>query len=131
MPASSCTTRLRALIMVEFIDDMADAYARADLVICRAGAMTVAELAAVGAASVLVPFPHAVDDHQTVNARYLTERGAALLLAQGELTPDRLAGLIGGLTRERLLEMAARAREAARPDATAAVADACEGAAQS
>ena len=117
--------------LVEFIDDMADAYARADLVICRAGAMTVAELAAVGAASVLVPFPHAVDDHQTVNARYLTERGAALLLAQGELTPDRLAGLIGGLTRERLLEMAARAREAARPDATAAVADACEGAAQS
>ena len=109
---------------------MAGAYASADLVVCRAGAMTVAELAAAGAASVLVPFPHAVDDHQSANARYLTERGAALLLPQGELTPDRLAGLIGGLTRDRLREMASRAREAARPDATAAVADACEGAAR-
>ena len=116
--------------LVEFIDDMAGAYASADLVVCRAGAMTVAELAAAGAASVLVPFPHAVDDHQSANARYLTERGAALLLPQGELTPDRLAGLIGGLTRDRLREMASRAREAARPDATAAVADACEGAAR-
>lgn len=116
--------------LVEFIDDMAVAYACADLVICRAGAMTVAELAAVGVASVLVPFPHAVDDHQTVNARYLTDRGAALLLPQSELTPDRLAGLIRGLGRERLLEMAVRAREAARPDATATVADVCEGVAK-
>jgi len=116
--------------LVDFIDDMAAAYARADLVICRAGAMTVAELAAVGVASVLVPFPHAVDDHQTVNAKYLTDRGAALLLPQSELTPDRLAGLIRGLGRERLLEMAVRAREAARPDATAAVADVCEGVAK-
>jgi UDP-N-acetylglucosamine--N-acetylmuramyl-(pentapeptide) pyrophosphoryl-undecaprenol N-acetylglucosamine transferase len=112
--------------LVEFIDDMAAAYASADLVVCRAGAMTVAELAAVGAASVLVPYPHAVDDHQTVNARFLSGRGAAVLMPQSELTADRLAGLIGGLDRGRLLEMAARAREAARPDATARVADVCE-----
>jgi len=116
--------------LVDFIDDMAVAYACADLVICRAGAMTVAELAAVGVASVLVPFPHAVDDHQTVNAKYLTDRGAALLLPQRELTPDRLAGLIRGLGRERLVEMAVKAREAARPDATNAVADVCEGVAK-
>jgi UDP-N-acetylglucosamine--N-acetylmuramyl-(pentapeptide) pyrophosphoryl-undecaprenol N-acetylglucosamine transferase len=112
--------------LVEFIDDMAAAYASADLVVCRAGAMTVAELAAVGAASVLVPYPHAVDDHQTVNARFLAERDAAVLMPQSELTADRLAGLVGGLDRGRLLEMAARAREAARPDATARVADVCE-----
>jgi UDP-N-acetylglucosamine--N-acetylmuramyl-(pentapeptide) pyrophosphoryl-undecaprenol N-acetylglucosamine transferase len=112
--------------LVEFVDDMAAAYASADLVVCRAGAMTVAELAAVGAASVLVPYPHAVDDHQTANARFLAGRDAAVLMPQSELTADRLAGLIGGLDRGRLLGMAARAREAARPDATARVADVCE-----
>ncbi len=112
--------------VVEFIDDMAAAYAGADLVVCRAGAMTIAELASVGVASVLVPFPHAVDDHQTGNARYLSERGAACLVAQSDLSAQRLAGLIRDLDRERLLEMARRAREAAKPDAAERVADACE-----
>ncbi len=111
---------------VEFVDDMAGAYADADLVICRAGAMTVAEVAAAGVASLMVPFPHAVDDHQTTNARFLAERDAALLVPQPELTAQRLAAVIGGLDRERLLAMARRARELARPDAAAHVADACE-----
>ncbi|HYF57891.1 MAG TPA: undecaprenyldiphospho-muramoylpentapeptide beta-N-acetylglucosaminyltransferase [Burkholderiaceae bacterium] len=111
---------------VEFIDDMADAYARADLVICRAGAMTVAEVAAAGVASLMVPFPHAVDDHQTTNARFLAERDAALLVPQSELTAARLADTLAGLDRARLLAYAMRARSLARPDATAQVADVCE-----
>lgn len=112
--------------VAEFIDDMARAYADADLVICRAGAMTVSELAAIGAASVLVPFPHAVDDHQTGNARFLSDRDAAVLLPQQQLSPDGLATLLRGFTRERLLRMADNARRAARPDASKLVADACE-----
>jgi UDP-N-acetylglucosamine--N-acetylmuramyl-(pentapeptide) pyrophosphoryl-undecaprenol N-acetylglucosamine transferase len=80
--------------LLPFIDDMAARYAQADLVICRAGALTVAELAAAGVASVLVPFPHAVDDHQTGNARFLSEAGAAILLPQKELTPEKLAALL-------------------------------------
>jgi UDP-N-acetylglucosamine--N-acetylmuramyl-(pentapeptide) pyrophosphoryl-undecaprenol N-acetylglucosamine transferase len=111
---------------VEFIDDMAAEYARADLVLCRAGAMTVAELAAAGVASLLVPFPHAVDDHQTTNARFLSDRAAALLIPQAELTPQRLADTLAGLDRDRLLGMARCARELARPDAAAVVADVCE-----
>jgi len=114
-----------AATAVAFIEDMAAAYADADLVLCRAGATTVAELAAAGVAGVLVPYPFAVDDHQTANARYLVERGAALLVRQRDLTPERLAELLRGLARESLLEMAERAREAAKPDATAAVARAC------
>jgi UDP-N-acetylglucosamine--N-acetylmuramyl-(pentapeptide) pyrophosphoryl-undecaprenol N-acetylglucosamine transferase len=108
-----------------FIDDMAAAYAQADLAVCRAGATTVAELAAAGVPSVLVPFPHAVDDHQTTNARFLSDAGAAVLLPQGELTPERLAALLAELDRKRLLGMASRARSLGRPDATAAVARAC------
>ena len=108
-----------------FIDDMAAAYAESDLAVCRAGATTVAELAAAGVASVLVPFPHAVDDHQTSNAHFLADSGAAVLVPQSELTPERLAGLIAGFDRKRLLEMAARARSLGRPDATEAVARAC------
>ena len=113
--------------LLPFIDDMAARYAGADLVICRAGALTVAELAAVGVASVLVPFPHAVDDHQTGNARFLADAGAALLLPQTELTPQRLAALLQDMTRERLLTMAEKARSCAKPDATARVADVCAG----
>ncbi|MBS0544128.1 MAG: undecaprenyldiphospho-muramoylpentapeptide beta-N-acetylglucosaminyltransferase [Proteobacteria bacterium] len=109
-----------------FIDDMASAYAAADLVICRAGALTVAELAAVGAASLLVPFPHAVDDHQTGNARFLADRGAAWLLPQNELTAERLAGILASTDRQRLLQMADNARAQARPRATEAVARVCE-----
>jgi UDP-N-acetylglucosamine--N-acetylmuramyl-(pentapeptide) pyrophosphoryl-undecaprenol N-acetylglucosamine transferase len=112
--------------LVPFIDDMASAYAHADLVICRAGAMTVAEVAAAGVAALFVPFPHAVDDHQTANARYLVDPGAALLIQQSDLSPARLAGEIESLTRERLAAMAVRARALAKPDATARVADLCE-----
>jgi len=110
---------------VAFIEDMAGAYAWADLVVCRAGALTIAELAAAGVASILVPFPHAVDDHQTSNARFLANAGAAILLPQHELTPERLA-LLKNLSRDQLREMAEKARELAMPDATAAVANTCE-----
>ena len=92
--------------------------------ICRAGALTVAELAAAGVASLLVPFPHAVDDHQTSNARFLSNAGAAILLPQDQLTPERLAE-IRNLSRQQLTQMAEKARALARPDATAVVAQAC------
>lgn len=108
-----------------FIDDMAAAYADADVVICRAGALTVAELAAAGVASILVPLPHAVDDHQTGNARFLADRGAAYLLPQSELSAERLAGILRGLDRRRLRDMANAARAQARPDAAAEVAQQC------
>lgn len=109
---------------VAFIDDMAGAYAWADLVICRAGALTVAELAAAGVASVLVPYPHAVDDHQTGNARFLSAAGAAILLPQTELTPETLSQL-RTLSRSQLLQMAERARALAKADAAATVAQIC------
>lgn len=109
---------------VAFIEDMAGAYAWADLVICRAGALTVAELAAAGVASVLVPYPHAVDDHQTANARFLAHAGAAILLPQAELTAERLAE-IRDVPRSQLMEMAEKARVLARPQATADVATIC------
>lgn len=109
---------------VAFINDMAGAYEWADLVICRAGALTVAELAAAGVASLLVPFPHAVDDHQTSNARFLSSAGAAILLPQAQLTPQRLAE-VRNLSRSQLVQMAEKARALARPDATTAVAQAC------
>ncbi len=111
--------------LVEFIDDMASAYAKADLVICRAGAMTVSELAAAGVASVLVPFPFAVDDHQTTNAKFLADAGAAELLPQSEMTADRLAGLLVSMTRDRLAEMAGHARALARPEAAERVVEVC------
>lgn len=111
--------------ILAFIDDMAARYGEADLIICRAGATTVAELAVAGVGSILVPFPHAVDDHQTRNARYLADRGAALLMPQQELTPQSLADVLRGLTRARLLEMARAARAAGKPDAAQKVADQC------
>jgi len=111
---------------VPFIDDMAAAYAEADLLICRAGALTIAEISAAGVASVLVPFPHAVDDHQTGNARYLSDAGAAILIQQPELTPQRLAALLRELGRDRLLAMAEKARSLALPQATYRVASVCE-----
>ncbi len=109
---------------VAFIDDMAGAYDWADLVICRAGALTIAELSAAGIASLLVPFPHAVDDHQTGNARFLSEAGAGILLPQTALTPESIAEL-RNYSREQLLTMAASARALAKPDATARVAEIC------
>ena len=110
-----------------FIKDMAAAYAWADLVVCRAGALTVAELAAAGVGSVLVPFPFAVDDHQTANADYLVTAGAAILVPQEELTPDALAGILARFAgqRDALLGMARAARARARPDAARQVADLC------
>ncbi len=111
--------------LVPFIDDMAQRYAEADLVICRAGAITIAELSAGGVASVLVPFPHAVDDHQSANARFLAEQGAALLLPQPELTPRKLADTLRSLERPRLLEMARKARALGKPDAARLVAARC------
>ena len=111
--------------LLAFIDDMAARYGAADLVICRAGALTVAELAAAGVGSVLIPFPFAVDDHQTRNAAFLADAGAALLIPQRDLSPSKLAGLLGGMTRERLLDMAQKARALARPEATRVVAEAC------
>ncbi len=109
---------------VPFIEDMAGAYEWADLVICRAGALTIAELAAVGVASILVPFPHAVDDHQTANAKFLVNVGGAFLLPQSQLTPDAIA-LIRNYSRSQLLEMAEKARSLAKPDATLDVVNLC------
>ncbi|WP_426417093.1 undecaprenyldiphospho-muramoylpentapeptide beta-N-acetylglucosaminyltransferase [Aestuariirhabdus sp. LZHN29] len=110
-----------------FIEDMAAAYAWADLVICRAGALTVAELACAELPSILVPFPFAVDDHQTANARHLSDRGAAVLLPQNEMTKERVAGLLTEFSthREQLKRMAAAARTAARADATRIVTHQC------
>jgi UDP-N-acetylglucosamine--N-acetylmuramyl-(pentapeptide) pyrophosphoryl-undecaprenol N-acetylglucosamine transferase len=108
-----------------FIEDMAAHYAAVDLVICRAGASTVTELAAAGVASILVPLPWAVDDHQTGNARFLADRGAAILVPQAEFTPEKLTQLLQSLTRDKLLEMACAARLAAKPDATRVVGDIC------
>ena len=110
----------------DYIEDMAAAYQTCDFAICRAGAMTVAELACAGVPAVLVPFPFAVDDHQTGNAEFLSDAGAAWLMPQKDLTADKLAALISGLDREKLAAMADKARALAKPDATARVADICE-----
>jgi UDP-N-acetylglucosamine--N-acetylmuramyl-(pentapeptide) pyrophosphoryl-undecaprenol N-acetylglucosamine transferase len=110
-----------------FIADMAEAYAWADLVVCRSGALTVSELAAVGLPAILVPYPHAVDDHQTGNARFLSDAGAARLLPQTDLTPELLAGHLTELLADPglLLTMALAARSKAQPDAAQRVAAAC------
>jgi UDP-N-acetylglucosamine--N-acetylmuramyl-(pentapeptide) pyrophosphoryl-undecaprenol N-acetylglucosamine transferase len=108
-----------------FIHNMADMYAWADVVICRAGALTVAELACVGVASVLVPFPHAVDDHQTYNAKYLSDAGAAKLIQQSEFSVAKATEILRGLTREICLDMAIKAKQLAKPEATATVAKIC------
>jgi UDP-N-acetylglucosamine--N-acetylmuramyl-(pentapeptide) pyrophosphoryl-undecaprenol N-acetylglucosamine transferase len=111
--------------LVAFIDDMARRYAEADLVICRAGAVTIAELSAGGMPSILVPFPHAVDDHQTANGKFLADHGAAILIQQRDLTPQNLARMIQGLDRSRLLDMARKARALGKPDAARVVAERC------
>jgi len=112
--------------VVPFIDDIAAAYAWADLVVCRSGALTISELAAAGVAAVLVPFPAAVDDHQTRNAGFLVGQGAAVLLPENELTPARLAAELErlGVDRATLLQMAKRARALSRPRAAEDLADA-------
>lgn len=115
--------------LVEFIDDMDAAYAWADLLICRAGAMTISEISNVGLAAILVPYPHAVDDHQTANARYLCHAGAAVLIQQVELTAQRLADELTSLIkggRTQLLTMANKALALARPHATEDVIRHCQ-----
>lgn len=113
--------------VTEFIDDMADAYAWADVVLSRAGAMTVAEVAVSGSAAILVPYRYAVDDHQTANARFLSDREAAVLVPQLECTPERLRELLAGFAgnREILLRMARAARHLAVTDAADTVAGLC------
>jgi len=110
----------------DYIEDMAAEYQACDFAICRAGAMTVAELACAGVPALLVPFPFAVDDHQTGNAEFLSAAGAAWLMQQKDLTADKLAALIGGLDRATLAGMSDKARALAKPDATRQVADICE-----
>ncbi|MEM0953536.1 MAG: undecaprenyldiphospho-muramoylpentapeptide beta-N-acetylglucosaminyltransferase [Pseudomonadota bacterium] len=114
--------------VLPYIEDMAEVYRWADLVLCRAGALTVAELAIMGRPSILVPLPQAIDNHQAHNAAWLAEQGAATLQPQSELTPELLAQTLTQLAAEpaALNAMAAAARKAAKPRATAAVADVCE-----
>lgn len=112
--------------VVPFIEQMEKAYGWADLVLCRSGALTVSEIGIAGLGAIFIPFPHAVDDHQTANARHLEQAGAARVVKQSELSPESLAALLAGLgTREQLLQMAERAREQARPDASRTVAEIC------
>lgn len=108
-----------------FLDDMAKQYAWADLVICRAGALTIAELSAAGVASILIPFPFAVDDHQTANAKFLSAHEAAILLPQATLNARHLADLLQAFTREKALIMALAAHKLAKPDAAQRVAAVC------
>jgi UDP-N-acetylglucosamine--N-acetylmuramyl-(pentapeptide) pyrophosphoryl-undecaprenol N-acetylglucosamine transferase len=108
-----------------FIDDMAAAYQWADLIMCRAGAMTIAEIAIVGLASILVPYPFAVDDHQTYNARYLSDAGAAILIQQADLSSKVLLELLQSLDASRIHTMSQSARKLALPQATTQVADQC------
>lgn len=111
----------------EFIDDMAAAYQWADLTVCRAGAMTVAEVSAAGVAALFIPFPHAIGDHQAYNANYLVTRSAAVMVREHELTPERLGALLVEFHRDRgrVLEMSRHARQLALPHATSRVADIC------
>ncbi|NLR75047.1 undecaprenyldiphospho-muramoylpentapeptide beta-N-acetylglucosaminyltransferase [Leeia aquatica] len=111
---------------VPFIEDMATALQRADVVLCRAGALTVSELAAAGVAGIYVPLPTAVDDHQTANARFLTDAGAGWLLPQQEMTVASLARLLAGLDRQELQVRAEKARQKGMPQATQQVVAACE-----
>jgi UDP-N-acetylglucosamine--N-acetylmuramyl-(pentapeptide) pyrophosphoryl-undecaprenol N-acetylglucosamine transferase len=119
--------------VMPFIDDMAAAYAWADLVVCRAGALTIAELTAAGIGAILVPFPHAADDHQTRNAAYLVDAGAGILLAQDDRLSERLLDLLGGFCRgaagysgrDRILLMAQAARRLAQPESARQVARLC------
>jgi UDP-N-acetylglucosamine--N-acetylmuramyl-(pentapeptide) pyrophosphoryl-undecaprenol N-acetylglucosamine transferase len=110
---------------IAFIENMVEMYAWADMVICRAGALTVAELSAVGVASVLVPFPFAVDDHQTYNAHYLSNHGAAILIPQPEFTLEKLNYFLQTLTRAQCLDMAIKARKLGQPEATVKVGTIC------
>ncbi|MBN8556932.1 MAG: undecaprenyldiphospho-muramoylpentapeptide beta-N-acetylglucosaminyltransferase [Proteobacteria bacterium] len=112
--------------LLPFIDDMAQALAEADLVICRAGATTVTEIAAIGAAALFVPFPHAVDDHQTTNARFLVDQGAGWLVPQSELEPEHLANMLQNIERLTLMDLALKAKTMQKTQAVDEVVAACE-----
>ena len=112
--------------LTPFIDDTAQAFAEADLVVCRAGASTVTEIAAIGAAALFVPFPAAVDDHQSRNAAFLVERGGGWLVQQKDLTPDTLAEMLQKTERPVLMERALQAKKMQKINATAEVVAACE-----
>jgi len=125
LQANYATAKVEADCLT-FITDMAEAYAWADVVICRAGALTVAEIAAAGCAALFVPFPFAVDDHQTANAGFLADADAAWLMQQNTLSAEGLAQWLAGLTRDELLVRASKARGLAKPEATARVAAVCK-----
>ena len=110
-----------------FIANMAEAYGWADLVVCRAGALTVSELAAAGVGSILIPYPYAIDDHQTMNGGWLAGQGAAKLIQQADLTPEKLVSLLQSLLGdgEKLRDMAVSARSLAKPNVAEMVADIC------
>ena len=112
--------------LTPFIDDTASAFAQADVVVCRAGASTVTELAAVGAAAVFVPFPAAVDDHQTTNAQFLVQAGGGWLVQQRDLTPGGLAQMLQNMERSALVQRAQNAKKMQKTEATAVVVAACE-----
>ena len=112
--------------LTPFIDETAQAYAEADLVIARAGASTVTEIAAVGAAALFVPYPSAVDDHQTTNARFLVDAGGGWLVQQSELTPELLSDLLQKTSRAALLERATKAKSLQKTEAVIEVVRACE-----
>ena len=112
--------------LVPFIDDIAAAFADADLVVCRAGASTVTEIAAIGAAAVFVPFPFAVDDHQTTNAKFIVDAGGGWLVQQSALTPEWLADLLRTTGRAELIARALKARAMAKTEATETIVAACE-----
>jgi UDP-N-acetylglucosamine--N-acetylmuramyl-(pentapeptide) pyrophosphoryl-undecaprenol N-acetylglucosamine transferase len=121
--------QLREVRVDAYINDMAAAYSWADMVLCRAGASTIGEICAAGIASILVPYPHAVDDHQTANARYLSDAGAAILIPQASLSAVMISDLLSGFFRERktLLDMAMIAKSKAFPDATTKIGNICMG----
>ena len=113
-------------VLTPFIEDTASAFADADLIICRAGASTVTEIAAVGAAALFVPFPSAVDDHQTTNARFLVDQGGGWMEQQGDLTPEKLAQMLQKTERVSLMNSALQAKKMQKTEATASVVAACE-----
>jgi UDP-N-acetylglucosamine--N-acetylmuramyl-(pentapeptide) pyrophosphoryl-undecaprenol N-acetylglucosamine transferase len=112
--------------LTPFIEDVAGAFAEADLIICRAGASTVTEIAAVGAAAMFVPFPSAVDDHQTINAKFLVDQGGGWLEPQHDLTPQKIADLLQKTERSALLERALHAKKMQKTEAVIRVVAACE-----
>ncbi|PUE13679.1 undecaprenyldiphospho-muramoylpentapeptide beta-N-acetylglucosaminyltransferase [Limnohabitans sp. MMS-10A-178] len=112
--------------LTPFIEDTAEAFAQADVIICRSGASTVTEIAAIGAAAIYVPFPFAVDDHQTTNAQFLVAQGGGWLMPQADLTPESLAARLESLTREELLVCAEKAWALKKTQATREVVAACE-----